>query len=52
MITISDNLISDYASFIGGTFDNFLPIVGMVAGVFLAFTIFDKIVRIIIKAVR
>jgi len=52
MITIDANLISDYIGFISGAVDSFLPIIGMTAGIFLAFTIFERVVRIILKAVK
>lgn len=52
MITLSDNLIENYVDFIAGAVSAFLPIIGMTAGLFLAFAIFDRVVRIIIKAAK
>ncbi len=52
MITIDSNLISDYAGFISGAVDSFLPLIGMTAGIFLAFMIFERVVRAILKAIK
>ncbi len=50
MITISSDIISDYAGFVAGTFEALLPLIGMTAGVFVAFAIFERVVTTIRKA--
>ena len=52
MITIQSNLVTDYAEFVAGSFQALLPIVGMTAGLFLAFAIFDRVVVSIRKATK
>lgn len=52
MITIDSGLISDYSEFVSGSIVSLLPIIGITAGVFLGFTIFERVVRIILKAVK
>jgi len=52
MITIESSIITQYADFVAGSVQAFVPIIGMAAGIFLAFAIFDKIVRLILKTVR
>lgn len=52
MIQVDPNLVNDYAQFVGESFQALLPIVGMTAGVFLAFAIFDRIVVTIRKTTK
>jgi len=52
MITIDSEIISQYADFVSGSVDAFLPLIGMTAGIFLAFMIFERLVRIILKAIK
>lgn len=52
MITINDTIIETYTAFVAGSVQSLLPLIGITAGVFLAFAIFDRIVRAVIKATR
>lgn len=52
MIEIQSSLITDYTEFVAGTFQALLPLVGMTAGIFLAFAIFDRVVVSIRKATK
>jgi hypothetical protein len=52
MITLSGNLVTEYTTFVAGSVTALVPIIGITAGVFLAFTIFDRMARIILKTLR
>lgn len=50
MISLDVNLISDYKNFVINSLDTLLPVLGLTAGIFLAFTIFEKVARVIQKS--
>lgn len=52
MIEIQSNLVTDYAEFVAGSFQALVPIVGITAGLFVGFAIFDRLVVTIRKATK
>lgn len=52
MITIDPNIIEQYTEFISGSVTALVPLIGITAGIFLAFAIFDQIVRVILKTAK
>lgn len=51
-MTLSENVITEFSTFVAGSVGSLVSLIGIVAGVFLAFAIFEKMVRLIVKTIK
>jgi len=51
-MTFSENVITEFSTFVAGSVGSLISLVGITAGVFLAFAIFERVVRVIIKTLK
>mgnify|MGYP001559448811 CR=1 FL=1 len=51
-MTVNGNLVEIYTTYVTNAMTAFLPLVGAVIGVFLAFAIANLVVRFIVKTAR